>query len=184
MVNKYLPHVLVLPEDDANRQVANGFVKALDSAVLTKIQVLEEAGGWGAVLGRFESDHVAGMARYPHRHLILLIDFDRSADRLRMARERIPERLMERVFVLGALSEPEALRSAGLGSYESIGREIAKGCREETMAIWSHELLRHNSGEIARLITICSTNPVSVRSRTFGPASRRKRLLYMGCVCQ
>jgi hypothetical protein len=24
-VNKYLPHVLVLPEDDANRQMANGF---------------------------------------------------------------------------------------------------------------------------------------------------------------
>ncbi len=25
MVNKYLPHVFVLPEDDANRQLANEF---------------------------------------------------------------------------------------------------------------------------------------------------------------
>jgi hypothetical protein len=25
-VNKYHPHVLVLPEDDANRQLANGFL--------------------------------------------------------------------------------------------------------------------------------------------------------------
>ena len=25
MTNKYLPHVYVLPEDDANRQIVNGF---------------------------------------------------------------------------------------------------------------------------------------------------------------
>jgi hypothetical protein len=34
MVNRYLPHVLVLPEDDANRQIANGFVLDLDPSVL------------------------------------------------------------------------------------------------------------------------------------------------------
>lgn len=27
-MNKYRPHVLVLPEDDANRQIANGFLLA------------------------------------------------------------------------------------------------------------------------------------------------------------
>jgi hypothetical protein len=26
MTNKYVPHLLVLPEDDANRQLAEGFV--------------------------------------------------------------------------------------------------------------------------------------------------------------
>ena len=57
-VNKYLPHVLVLPEDDANRQLANGFL--LDRALMTRsIQVLAEAGGWTAVLDRFKSDHVS-----------------------------------------------------------------------------------------------------------------------------
>jgi hypothetical protein len=25
-INKYKPHILVLPEDDANRQIANGFI--------------------------------------------------------------------------------------------------------------------------------------------------------------
>lgn len=43
-VNRYQPHVLVLPEDDANRQLANGFVLDLDATVLTRIQVLEEVG--------------------------------------------------------------------------------------------------------------------------------------------
>jgi len=26
--NQYQPHILVLPEDDANRQIANGFIQA------------------------------------------------------------------------------------------------------------------------------------------------------------
>ncbi len=151
MVNRYLPHVLLLPEDDANRQIANGFTLGLDPSVLTKIQVLEEAGGWCAVLDRFESDHVGGMDKYDGRHMILLIDFDGDSNRLRLARLRIPERLSDRVFVLGVLTQPEKLKSAGLGTYEIIGREIATECREDADAMWSHELLRHNAREVARL---------------------------------
>jgi hypothetical protein len=151
MVNRYLPHVLVLPEDDANRQIANGFVLSLDSSVFNKIQVLEEVGGWGQVLDRFESDHVGGMDRYTGRHLVLLIDFDGDRERLRTVKDRIPEHLIDRVFVLGALSEPEALKGAGLGHYETIGREMANDCRQGTDVIWNHALLRHNASEIERL---------------------------------
>lgn len=151
MVNRFLPHVLVLPEDDANRQIANGFVLSLDSSVFNKIQVLEEVGGWGQVLDRFESDHVGGMDRYAGRHLVLLIDFDGDRERLRTAKDRIPEHLVDRVFVLGALSEPEALKGAGLGHYETIGGEMAKDCRQGTDVIWNHALLRHNASEIERL---------------------------------
>ena len=83
--------------------------------------------------------------------MILLIDFDGNSDRLKLARLRIPQHLSDRVFVLGVLTEPEKLKSAGLGTYEIIGREIATKCRENADAIWSHELLRHNAGEVARL---------------------------------
>jgi hypothetical protein len=41
-VNKYLPHVLVLPEDDANRQLATGF--EIEVKHTRRIQVLVEAG--------------------------------------------------------------------------------------------------------------------------------------------
>ncbi|MGS0743548.1 hypothetical protein ACVBEF_17245, partial [Glaciimonas sp. GG7] len=45
MSNKFLPHLLILPEDDANRELANGFL--LDDRVLERnIQVLKPAGGW------------------------------------------------------------------------------------------------------------------------------------------
>jgi hypothetical protein len=80
-----------------------------------------------------------------------MIDFDGKSDRLDIARSRIPEHLVERTFVLGALGEPEDLKSAGLGSYETIGLAIAQDCREGTDARWAHELLRHNATELARL---------------------------------
>jgi hypothetical protein len=85
------------------------------------------------------------------RFIVLLIDFDSDARRLETARSRIPERLQSRVFILGAWSEPEDLTRAGLGLYEAIGSAMAKDCREETDAIWGHDLLVHNAGELARL---------------------------------
>jgi hypothetical protein len=150
MVNRHRPHVLVLPEDDANRQLANGFV--LFPHLRTRnIQVLEEVGGWLEVLNRFKSDQIEGMQRYPSRLMILLIDFDQDTSRLSTVKAAIPESLTERVFVLGALSEPEALKRDGLGSYEAIGRALADDCYEGTDTTWSHPLLKHNLNELNRL---------------------------------
>lgn len=42
-VNKHLPHVFVLPEDDANRQLANGFYLA-ESLDVRRMQVLQPPG--------------------------------------------------------------------------------------------------------------------------------------------
>jgi hypothetical protein len=142
MVNRYLPHLLVLPEDDADRQLANGFLNELDLRVLRRVQVLEEAGGWIEVLNRFNSDEAPGMDRYTNGIMVLLIDFDGQKGRLNDARRRIPERFRDRIFVLGAWTNPEALRTAGLGSYETIGRAPARDCREETAQVWGHDLLR------------------------------------------
>ena len=149
-VNKHLPHVLVLPEDDANRQLANGFQLEVDWVKQRQMQVLEEAGGWVAVLEQFLSDQAAGMEANPDRFMVLVIDFDTHNERLAHATSRIPEHLRERVFILGAWSEPEELKRT-LGSYERIGSALAKDCREGTETIWEHDLLRHNAGELARL---------------------------------
>ena len=149
-VNKYLPHVLVLPEDDANRQLVNGFI--LDRTLSTrKIQVLEVAGGWNEVVTRFLNDHVARMEIWADRFMVLLIDFDGETERLQRVRARIPGHLTERVFILGTLTEPEALRQCRLGSYEEIGLAMARDCRDGTNTIWGHDLLRHNESELVRL---------------------------------
>lgn len=147
--NPYKPHVLVLPEDDANRQLANGF--QLDQSLLTRqIQVLEEVGGWGQVVDRFCSNHIDGMNRYPERFMVLLIDFDGDEHRLEKVKAKIPEHLSERVFILGASTNPEALR-ASFGSYETIGLAMARDCHDETTVIWGHDLLRNNAAELDRL---------------------------------
>ena len=90
------------------------------------------------------------MDTYPKRLMVLLIDFDGKEDRLAKAKEAIPDHLQDRVFILGAWTEPEALKP-DLGSYETIGRAMAKDCREGTDTTWDHDLLRHNSAEIGRL---------------------------------
>jgi hypothetical protein len=148
-MNKMVPHVLVLPEDDANRQLANGF--QLDHSLDTRrMQILEEAGGWHEVLDRFREDHVPEMERNANRFMVLLIDFDGRENRLQEVIAGIPAGLNERVFVLGTWTEPEELRQA-LGSYEEIGLAMAKDCRDNTDMTWAHDLLRHNAGELARL---------------------------------
>src|SRR5579863_8752357 len=150
-VNKHRPHVFVLPEDDANRQLAVGFALAIDMAHSRQIDVLPVAGGWTQVLERFLSDEVVDMERCPHRYMVLLIDFDSNERRLSDASSRIPTGLRDRVFILGAWSEPEDLRRAGLGSYEELGSAMARDCHQDTAATWDHNLLRHNAGELTRV---------------------------------
>jgi hypothetical protein len=150
-VNKSRPHILVLPEDKANLQIATGFQLEVPRDRQRQMQVLPPAGGWIKVLDLFESEHVLEMGRCEHRFTALLIDFDGQAGRLNEAKAKIPERLGDRVFALGAWTEPETLK-ADLGSYEAIGAAMAKDCREETDHIWAHQLLKHNVGELERLL--------------------------------
>src|SRR5882757_3105987 len=112
MANKFLPHLFVLPEDDANRQVATGFELALSST--RQVRVLTEAGGWARVGECFVSDHISPMRKFKTRFMILLVDFDEKMSRLDHVKGKIPDDLQDRVFVLGAFSTPEALRKAGL----------------------------------------------------------------------
>lgn len=147
--NKYKPHVLVLPEDDANYQLATGFV--LEVKHNRRIDILPEAGGWLSVCERFVSAEVKGMRNYPERYFVLLLDFDDQPDRADKVSERIPEDLKDRVFLLGVQSEPEKLRRDLLNSFEDIGRTLGKECREGTREVWTHNLLRHNVSELDRL---------------------------------
>jgi hypothetical protein len=151
MVNKYQPHVMVLPEDDANRQLANGFLLDPELALRgRRMQVLEPVGGWGQVIERFTTDHVASMDRYAERLMVLLIDFDGQDNRLDHVKSLIPDHLKDRVFIIGAWTEPEDLK-AQLGSYEEIGKALAQDCRDNTDRTWGCDMLQHNADELERL---------------------------------
>ena len=149
-VNKNRPHLFVLPEDDANRALANGF--QLNQHIAPRsIQVLPCAGGWLKVRSQFQTDHILPMERNQLRHTVLLIDFDEMANRRDEIAKVIPPHLTDRVFVLGVWSEPENLKKAGLGSLESVGNKLALDCENETRVTWEHELLRHNNIELVRM---------------------------------
>lgn len=151
-LNRYRSHVFVLPEDDANRQIANSFVlhPNLNGRV---IQVLPPAGGWGKVLSQFIEVHVSEMQQYSEERLILLIDFDLCEDRLSYVKEKVPAPLQERVFVVGVLSNPERLRSDLRKSFEQIGEVLANNCADNTSELWEHELLKHNKIELDRMVS-------------------------------
>lgn len=149
-VNKYQPHIFVLPEDDANRQLAVGFL--LNSSLNARtVQALSPAGGWLNVKEKFAQAHVTEMERFEHRYMILLLDFDEQGDRLDELQNVIPDGMKDRVFVLGVWSEPEKLRTSLGKSFEEIGKALADECHDGFLDLWNHNLLKHNADERIRM---------------------------------
>jgi hypothetical protein len=149
-VNKHRPHLFVLPEDDANRQIVDAFAQTLKDQRM--MQVLPIAGGWHKVIAHFKENESDGLRKFPHRMLLLLIDCDKDPDRIASVKAEIPPEFQERVFVLGVLSEPERLKSNVKGGYETIGKKLAEDCVDDTNITWGHPLLTHNHNELARLV--------------------------------
>jgi hypothetical protein len=150
--NKFQPHVLILPEDDANRQIANGFIQNL-KVNERAIQILPAANGWEKAVDDFKENHIAEMRKFPSRMIVLLIDFDEKEDRLSYVNSQLPEDLKARVFVLGVFSEPEKLRSDTKKNFEKIGETLANDCTDDTNELWEHPLLKHNKTELDRMIS-------------------------------
>jgi len=150
-VNVYKPHVVVLVEDGANRDIANGFL--LDPSIKPRnIQILPPAGGWVKVRDCFLADHVAELRKWPARHLVLLIDFDKHVDfRTEWFVGQIPPDVKERVFLLGTEGQPEPLRKECGDSLENIGKALAAECYRDENKLWNHPMLAHNASERARL---------------------------------
>ena len=146
------PHIYVLPEDRADEQIARAF--ADDTFPYERfIHVARPAGGWLKVIEEFESVYIKEMDKDPLRRVILLLDFDEDETRRKYAQGRIPDRLKERVYVIGVWSEPEKLKKELRGmKFEDIGKALSQDCREGVKSVWNHELLKHNASEIDRMI--------------------------------
>jgi hypothetical protein len=122
-----------------------------------QVQILPVAGGWHRVLTVFKDDHAAAMRANAHTHVVLLIDYDNSPTRLEDIREKIAADVQDRVFVVGSLDNPEALKTAFGESLEHIGRKMAQDCRDGTTHAFGHQHLRHNDVELIRLrASVCT----------------------------
>lgn len=151
-VNKFLPHVFVIPEDRADEQIANGFVLH-DQVSTTRIQVLPCADGWAGVLEKFKIEYIPYLRNFKEGFVVLLIDFDGRYERRRKAfDEVVPDDLKKRVFVVGAKETPEALRSALGKNSEEIGSVLAEECYQGSASLWCHDHLKHNEPDRQQLV--------------------------------
>ncbi|NOT00286.1 MAG: hypothetical protein HOP29_06625 [Phycisphaerales bacterium] len=151
-VNRYRPHLYVIPEDDADRQIADGFV--LHPRVAARqVQVVEPAGGWARVLETFNKEYVPLLQQNAYTHVVMLIDFDgKHLGRRANFEAEIPEALRTRVFVIGPRDTPVSLKQSLGRGYEDIGRLLADDCDGDLKETWDHELLRHNEADRLRLL--------------------------------
>ncbi len=150
--NNYLPHLLVLPEDDANRQILVGF-RNHHAVNFRKMDVQNIAGGWLVAVDSVVEEHVRQMRKYTGRHVLLVVDFDGHSDRRDQIMSRIPADLQERFYILGCSDEPEPLlASLGIRA-EALGGRLASDCDHGTNEAWSHDMLAHNATELERLKT-------------------------------
>ena len=150
-INKNKPHLLILPEDDANRQIVNGFIQNLN-VNNRAIQILPIADGWKKTVDKFTNEHIKAMRQYPQRNILLIIDFDECEDRLNFVESYIPDDIKNRVFVLGVQSNPESLKRDIQKNFETIGESLAIDCAENNHKLWEHRLLIHNKPELERMI--------------------------------
>ncbi len=156
--NREKSHIIVLPEDEANEKIANGFLLSLNINARSII-IDKYAGGWRKVVSKFLDQLVPEMRKYRACVAILLIDFDcyegsSHEDRLHKVTGEIPDDLKNRVFVLGVLSEPEKLKAKSRMSFEKIGETLAEGCPETKSELWMDELLKHNEDELSRILVL------------------------------
>jgi hypothetical protein len=148
--NQERPHVDVLPEDKANESIATGFELVCSTR---QYKVMPIAGGWKKVLEIFLETYQSLMKRYPQKNFVMLLDFDNKfPTRLDEIKSGIPTDLIDRVFVIGVLSEPEKLKtSLNHLRLDKVGETLAEECRDNRSQLWEHKLLIHNQPEINRM---------------------------------
>src|SRR5690606_13207530 len=98
-MSKFQPHLIIIPEDEANDAIAIGF-STHDAVDNRRIQRKKVAGGWNKAveLSKAQYDYLKA---YPTAHLLMLIDMDGNPSRREQVTASIPDDLKNRVFVLG-----------------------------------------------------------------------------------
>lgn len=148
-VNVYRPHIYVIPEDDADRQFADGF--ELDGRLIPlAMQVMPIAGGWLKVIDKILEDYVPRVRNNPNTHIVGIIDCDGRPDRISTQLARMPADVRDRVFLLGTLDDPQAFKNLVRLTYEKIGIKLADECYRRNFSLWRHEQLAHIHEEISR----------------------------------
>ena len=151
-VNKYKPHLFVVPEDKADKNFAVGF--ELDARLAAgSFQIMPLAGGWLKVINIINDEYVPKLQQNKYSHVLGIIDCDGDDERIANELAKFPDEVADRIFLLGAIETPEIFRQKVGDNSERIGERMAEECFNESYDLWNHEDLAHVSYEIQRAAT-------------------------------
>jgi hypothetical protein len=132
--NKFQWHLRIFVEDDANRQIVNGFLESFFQRNIPRyIRVLPPSGGWGITLKRAQQDCAEGGSC---RRVLAVIDFDGDADRIRA----VSTKGQANFYVMGCREEPEKLRQLlqHPGHFSTLGDSLAREYCDNNTSLWPH----------------------------------------------
>lgn len=122
-VNKYKPHLFIIPEDDADRQIAVGF-ELRGNIKARSLQIVNTAGGWLKVIDLIETEYIPILKKYPKSQVLGIIDCDNHPERIIESLNRFPEEFRDRIFLIGTLKDPQELKKNVNLSFERIGEDL------------------------------------------------------------
>ena len=135
--NDFRPCVYIIPEDDANRQIADGF--SLHHRVTNQVQIMPVAGGWENVVKVIEEEYYPKLRNRITVTVVGLIDCDEQSDRIGDILHATPKDIRDRIFFLGVLKNPETLKAIVKQHFEAIGEKLAIECgcnRRSACSLW------------------------------------------------
>ncbi|MBL8891673.1 MAG: hypothetical protein JNL67_16960 [Planctomycetaceae bacterium] len=80
-----------------------------------------------------------------------MMDCDDETNRLHESLDKFPDELRARLFLIGALAEPEILKREVQKPFEDLGRQLAEECCTDNYQIWSNPQFVHCADQIQRL---------------------------------
>lgn len=132
--NKFQWHLRIFVEDDANRQIVNGFLESFFQHNIPRcIRVLPPSGGWRATLDAAQLDCVEGCSC---RRVLAVIDCDGDANRICTATANGQANL----YIMGCCEEPEKLRQLlqHPGHFSTLGDSLAREYCHNNTSLWLH----------------------------------------------
>ena len=165
-MNKYKPNLQILCEDRINQDIARGFILGFynDFKNPASIEVCRElARGWCKAVNSLHEEWVQKLQDNENLFLLVLIDSDGKLNRILEIKSRLPKNLINRIFIIGCLNEPEELKKQAVSfikadnpkekqSNEAVGKILFKHCKDKfTNNLWNSCELEHNFDEIIRL---------------------------------
>lgn len=166
-MNKFIPHLKILCEDQATYDLANGFYLGYLNKLgnISSYLHLERRylGGWPKFENTLRDDLLDELSKNQYVNYLFIMDFDgiERENRLYSINKFIRENnIQDRVFILGCKKEPQDLKNIAIDfikragdkfTMQNLGKALFSDCDEKQYKLWGSDHLQHNFREISHL---------------------------------